>query len=299
MEAFLRLTPEEREAIDNFAFSQRLLSEGSDAARRFALLSLDCSVEIALRSYLLKKNVTREKVDSIKHFHELINECEAKGLQLPKEIKSAIYDLHEMRNRMYHGRIILIPSLMDLKSWSNSTSWLLRIITNFDPQEYFKSGYYERISLRLEDLTYVDELEKKFRIKPPYVKKLTWWSEIQRDVVEAGEKWDLYIHYRPRWPFFIPTLILVKCNPYDKPVSRDFILELESKASFLKTEKKVWRVWLGVVSSSGFDPKAKERAELHESRTLGLILVNPKDKEIICSGRGESRKASKWLITGV
>lgn len=156
---------------------------------------------------------------------------------------------------------------------------------------------HERLSLSPKDLEYVERLERKFRKKPPYVARLTWWSEVQRDVVEAGEKWDLYVHYRPRWPFFIPTLVLIKCNPYSEQVGKDYLLGLESKALFLKNEKKVWRVWLGVISSMGFEKEAKLRAEDHNGKTLGLVLIDPKLEESYCSYKGQCKKASKWLVS--
>lgn len=45
LEAFLRLTSTEREAVDNFAFAQSLLRKGGDAQRRFALISLDIALD--------------------------------------------------------------------------------------------------------------------------------------------------------------------------------------------------------------------------------------------------------------
>jgi hypothetical protein len=43
---FLGLLPEEREALDAFAFAQNLLERGGEVERRFALISLDNSVEV-------------------------------------------------------------------------------------------------------------------------------------------------------------------------------------------------------------------------------------------------------------
>jgi hypothetical protein len=292
---FLKLTPAEREAIDNFAFAQSLLQKGGDAERRFALICLDSSIEVILRAYLLKLGIESEHVNSIIKFSELLHECENRGLKIEQNIYENIWEIHNQRNEIYHGKTVLIPSKIDLEIWSKSVESLILKITNLDPMEYFKSREYERVSLTPEDLDYIEELERKFRRVPPYVKKLTWWSEIQRDAIEVGEKWDLYIHYRPRWPFFIPTLVLVKCNPFMKPISNDYALSLESKAMLLKNYKKVWRVWLGIVSSIGFEKNVIRRVEDHEGKNLGLILINPKNKIFYCSYRGECKKALNWL----
>jgi len=66
MKSFHRLIPEEKEAIDTFAFAMSLLDKGGDVERRFCLISLDNSYEIILRAFLLKKGVKREIVDSIR-----------------------------------------------------------------------------------------------------------------------------------------------------------------------------------------------------------------------------------------
>ncbi|MEM1574163.1 MAG: hypothetical protein QXI49_06750 [Candidatus Methanomethylicaceae archaeon] len=292
---FFKLTPGEREAIDNFAFSQSLLQKGGDAERRFALICLDSSIEVILRAYLLKLGIESERVNSIVKFSELLHECENKGLKIEPELHENIWEIHTQRNEVYHGKTIMVPSKINLETWSKSVESLILKITGINPMEYFKSRDYERVSLAPEDLNYVEELERKFKKTPPYVKKLTWWSEIQRDAIEAGEKWDLYVHYRPRWPFFIPTLVLVKCNPFNEPISNDYALSLESKAMLLKNYKKVWRVWLGIVSSNDFQKNVILRAEDYEGKNLGLILINPKNKIYYCSYRGECKKALYWL----
>ena len=204
--------------------------------------------------------------------------------------------MHEKRNALYHGKTIMLPTRSDIESWSKIVANIILRITGIDPFEYFLTKEFERITLLPEDLEYVQSLERRFRKVAPYISKLTWWSEIQRDVIEGGEKWDLYVHYRPRWPFFIPTLVLVKCNQYNSPISKHYVEELESKAHFLRNEKKVWRVWLGIISSLGFDKEAIIRAEDHEGRTLGFVLINPKEKSFYSSLRGQCKKAHKWLV---
>ncbi|MEM3612669.1 MAG: hypothetical protein QW090_04860 [Candidatus Bathyarchaeia archaeon] len=297
METFHELIPEEREAVDSFAFSQFLLKRGGDVERRFSLISLDNSFEIALRAFLLKKSVKKEVIDSVKTVSDLLFRCEKAGLEVSEQEKLSLNEMHQKRNMIYHGKAIMLPMQRDLEAWSKVVGIFIEKITGVNPFQYFETKCYERISISPTDLEYLVDLDRSFRKKPPYVSKLTWWSEIQRDVVEAGEKWDLYIHYRPRWPFFIPTLVLVKCNPYNEPINMEYLLYLESKALFLKSEKKVWRVWLGIISSDGFAKEAIVRAEDHEGKNLGLILINPKLKQFHASLKGHSRKALKWLIT--
>ena len=296
MEAYLKLLPEEKEAIDTFAFALHLLERGGDVERRFSLISLDNSFEILLRAYLLKKGVKREDVDALRKIDDLLWRCQKAGLEVSDEDKVFLYEMHQKRNQIYHGRVIMLPTKRDLEAWSKVVGSLLRKATGVDPFEYFERRSYERISLHPVDLEYVASLERNFRRKPPYISRLTWWSEVQRDVLEAGEKWDLYVHYRPRWPFFIPTLILVKCNPYNESVTKEYVLDLESKALFLKAEKKVWRVWLGVVSSNGFEKEAVVRAEDHEGKVLGLVLIDPLQRKFYSSRLGECKKALKWLV---
>lgn len=288
--------PEEREALDTFAFAQGLLEKGGDVERRFALISLDNSVEIKLRAYLLKRGVDRETVDGIRKLDDLLWRCMRAGLKVEEESRTSLYEMHHRRNQIYHGKMIMLPTKRDLEAWSKIVGSLMLQVTGIDPILYFKMKEYERISVLPEDLEYSSMLERNFRKKPPHISGLTWWSEIQRDVVEAGEKWDLYVHYRPRWPFFIPTLILVKCNPYNEPISADFALGLESKALLLKVEKKPWRAWLGIISSLGFREEAVSRAEDHEGKELGLVLIDPKLRKFHCSRRGQCKKALKWLI---
>lgn len=296
MENYFKLLPEEREALDTFAFAQDLLQRGGDVERRFCLISLDNAFEIILRAYLLKRGVRKEDVESLRKIDDLVWRCEKAGLKISETDKMSLYEMHQKRNQIYHGKIIMLPTKRDLEAWSRIVGSILYKVTEIDPFEFFKEKSYERISLHPADLEYVVGLERNFRRKPLHVPRLTWWSEIQRDVLEAGEKWDLYVHYRPRWPFFIPTLILVKCNPYNMKVTKDFVLDLESKALLLKTEKKVWRTWLGIVSSNDFEEEAIIRSKDHEGKTLGLILINPSQRTFYTSERGESKKALKWLI---
>jgi hypothetical protein len=296
MEAYLKLLPEEKEAIDTFAFALSLLQRGGDVERRFSLISLDNSFEIFLRAYLLKKGVKRGDVDTFRKIDDLLWRCERASLEISEENKVSLYEMHQKRNQIYHGKMIMLPTRRDLEAWSKIIASLLHKATGVDPLEYFERKSYERASLHPTDLDYVANLERNFRRKPPYISKLTWWSEIQRDALEAREKWDLYVHYRPRWPFFIPTLILVKCNSYNELVTKEYVLDLESKALFLRTEKKVWRVWLGIVSSNGFEKGAVIRSEDHEGKVLGLVLINPLEKKFYSSQRGECKKALKWLI---
>lgn len=86
--AFLKLIPEEREAVDNFAFAQSLINRGGDVERRFALICMDSSIEIVLRAYLLKIGLTRDKVEAIPTIHVLLTECESRGLELDKQTKT-------------------------------------------------------------------------------------------------------------------------------------------------------------------------------------------------------------------
>jgi hypothetical protein len=296
MEAYLKLLPEEKEAIDTYAFALNLLERGGDVERRFSLISLDNAFEIFLRAYLLKRGVRREDVDALRKIDDLLWRCEKAGLEISGEEKASLYEMRQKRNQIYHGKMIMLPTKRDLESWSKIIRSLLHKATGVDPLEYFEQKSYERLSIHPTDLEYVANLERNFKRKPPHFSKLTWWSEVQRDVIEAREKWDLYVHYRPRWPFFIPTLILVKCNPYNESISKEYVLDLESKALFLKAEKKVWRVWLGIISSNGFEKDAVMRSEDHEGRALGLVLINPLQKKFYTSQRGECKKALKWLI---
>ncbi len=296
MESFLKLLPEEKEAIDTFAFSQSLLGRGGDVERRFSLISLDNSFELALRAFLLKKGVKREDVDAFRKVDDLLWRCERAGLSVSEADKLSLYEMHHKRNEIYHGKMIMLPMKQDLEAWSRIVGKLLHESTGVNPVEYFEKKKYERVSLNPADLEYVANLERNFRRKSPYISKLTWWSEVQRDAVEASEKWDLYVHYRPRWPFFIPTLILVKCNPYNSPITKDQTLDLESKALFLKIEKKVWRVWLGIISSNDFEREAIIRAEDHKGESLGLVLINPTNKQCFSSRLGECERAKKWLV---
>jgi hypothetical protein len=296
MEAYLKLLPEEREAIDTFAFALSLLEKGGDVERRFSLISLDNSFEIFLRAYLLKRGVKREDVDDLRKIDDLLWRCERAGLEISDENRISLHEMHQKRNQIYHGKTVMLPTRRDLESWSKIVGSLLHKATGVNPLEYFERKNYERASLHPADLEYVASLERNFKRKPPYISRLTWWSEIQRDALEAGEKWDLYVHYRPRWPFFIPTLILVKCNPYNELITKENVLDLESRALLLKTEKKVWRVWLGIVSSNGFERDAVIRSEDHEGKVLGLVLINPLQKKFYSSHHGECKKALKWLI---
>jgi len=296
VEAFLKLLSEEREAIDTFALAQSLLEKGGDVERRFSLISFDNSFEIILRAFLLKKGVKREDVDTFRKVDDLLWRCERAGLKVSEEDKLSLYEMHQKRNEIYHGKMIMLPMKRDLEAWSKIVGALLRESTGVDPFEYFEKKSYERVSVHPADLEYVTSLERNFRRKPPYLSKLTWWSEIQRDALEAGEKWDLYVHYRPRWPFFIPTLILIKCNPYRGAISSDYVLDLESKALFLKTEKKVWRVWLSILSSNDFEKEAIMRAEDHEGKSLGLALIDAQTKKCYSSLCGECKRALKWLV---
>ncbi|MFQ5763264.1 MAG: hypothetical protein ACE5PO_09530, partial [Candidatus Bathyarchaeia archaeon] len=76
-----------------------------------------------------------------------------------------------------------------------------------------------------EDEEYLQIVEKRFKHKPPYVRKLTWWSDVERDVSPMGHHLDLYVHYRPRQPFFKPTLVFVTCNRERGPVTRDHLIQ--------------------------------------------------------------------------
>lgn len=293
---FLDLLPEEKEAIDTYAFAQSLLKKGGDTERRFALISLSNSFEILLRAFLLKRGVRREMVDGIRKVDELIFRCEKAGLEIDTQSKFVLYEMHEKRHLTYHGKTVLLPTIRDLEAWSKTLNKLILKATGVDAFEYFKSKEYERIFISPCDLNYVNRLERKFKKISPYMQKFTWWSEIQRDVIEVGEKWDLYVHYRPRWPFFIPTLVLVKCNPYNGPITIEHLINLESKALLLKMEKKVWRVWIGIISSNDFTKDAIVRAREHEGKQVGLILVNPREYKIYSSSKGQCKKASRWLI---
>jgi len=290
-----RRFPQEREAIDTYAFSQELMSRGGDIERRFALISLDNSLELILRAFLLKRGVSKDLVEGIRAFNDLLNRCIRAGLKVSDDDRRILYELHEHRNRIYHGRTLMLPTERDLKAWSTCIRKLILEVSGLDPQGYFEAKLHARASLTAEDLEYVDRLEDTFRSTPPYFPKLTWWSEIHRDVVEAGEKWDPYVHYRPRWPFFIPTLVLVKCNPYREPVDEETVISLESKASFLKLDKRVMRVWLGIVSSNDFTEKALRRALMHEGRGVGLVLINSSSNRAYCSMRGRvGRRINGW-----
>jgi len=303
---FLSLLPEEREAIDVFAFSQSLLEKGGDVERRFSLICLDNSFELILRAYLQKRGVRtvkwkkKDKVMELAVVHLNINDLlgysERAGLRIESDEKRALLLMHEKRNALYHGKTIMLPAKRDIEAWSTVVANLILRVTCIDPFEYFKTKEYERIAILPEDLEYVSNLERRFKTVAPYVSKFTWWSEVQRDVIEGAEKWDLYVHYRPRWPFFVPTLVLVKCNQYNKPVSKNYVENLESKAYFLKNEKKAWRVWLGIISSLGFEKDAIIRAEDHEGKVLGLVLINPKKKTFYHFSRGQCKKARKWLV---
>lgn len=296
MKEFSKLTPEEREIIDSFAFAQHLLEKGGDVERRFALISIDNLWELTLRTYLRKRGRSKKEVDEIRDWEKIFDECIKLGLEIDVDIKKDYFEIHNQRNAIFHGKTVMLPTMRDLIAWSKTLSLLIHKVTGIDPFEYFKKGLYERITLSPEDLEYVNQLEKCFKKKSPYIPKLTWWSEIQRDVVGAGEKWDLYIHYRPRWPFFIPTLILVKCNQYNRPVDKDYFLGLESRAILLKEEKKVWRVWVGVISSSGFSKSTIESIEAYEKKGVGMVLINPKSREYYSSSSKQCKKALKWLL---
>ena len=298
MEVFLNLLPEEREAVDTFAFAQGLLDKGGDVERRFCLISLDNSYEVVLRAFLLKKGVKREIVEAIRTVDDLFYRCQKAGLVVSNRERASLNEMHNRRNQTYHGKTVMLPTKRDLLAWSKVVSALIHRCTDLDPFLYFQMKSHERISLHPLDVQYLAGVERNFRKNPPHVSRLTWWSEIQRDALEAGEKWDLYVHYRPRWPFFIPTLVLIKCNPLARPASGEYVLDLESKAHFLKVEKKPWRVWLGIISSNGFEDEAVIRAEDHEGKGLGLILFNPKSKKCYHSKRGQCQKALKWLVLG-
>jgi len=227
---YAKLLPEEREAIDTFAFSQQLLEMGGDVERRFSLICLDNSFELTLRAYLRKRGVKKVRLkeeDRVVELEverlrisDLLSFSERAGLKIEDNEKVALLTMHDKRNALYHGKTALLPAKRDVEAWSIIVANLILRVTGIDPFEYFRTKEYERITILPEDLEYVASLERRFRKEAPYVPRFTWWSEVQRDVVERGEKWDLYVHYRPRWPFFIPTLILIKCNQYSKPVSK-------------------------------------------------------------------------------
>jgi hypothetical protein len=98
MEIFWNLMPEEREAIDSFAFAQSLLLKGGDVERRFSLICLDNSFEIVLRAFLLKRGVKRELVDAIKTVSDLLFRCEKAGLEVSEQEKHFLYEMHQRRN---------------------------------------------------------------------------------------------------------------------------------------------------------------------------------------------------------
>lgn len=58
----------------------------------------------------------------------------------------------------------------------------------------------------------------------------------------------------------------------------------------------MWRVWLGIVSSLKFEKDAVIRAEGHEGKVLGLVLINLSKKTFYSSLKGQCKKALKWLI---
>jgi hypothetical protein len=137
MEAYLKLLPEEKEAIDTFAFALSLLERGGDVERRFSLISLDNAFEIFLRAYLLKKGVRREDVDALRKIDDLLWRCEKAGLEISSEEKTSLYEMHQKRNQIYHGKTIMLPTKRDLESWSKIIRSLLHRATGVDPQEYF------------------------------------------------------------------------------------------------------------------------------------------------------------------
>jgi len=75
MESYLKLLPDEKEAIDTFAFAQTLLDRGGDVERRFSLISLDNSFEIILRAYLFKKGVKKMDIDMVRKIDDLLWRC--------------------------------------------------------------------------------------------------------------------------------------------------------------------------------------------------------------------------------
>lgn len=138
-EEFFKLIPEEKEAIDTFAFSQILLEKGGDVERRFALIALDNSLEIALRAYLLKRGVKKEVMEGVRKIDDLILRCEKAGLKVEEERKLSFYAMHQKRNQIYHGKTVMLPTRRDLEAWSKLVGSLIWEVTGINPFEYFKS----------------------------------------------------------------------------------------------------------------------------------------------------------------
>jgi len=146
-----------------------------------------------------------------------------------------------------------------------------------------------------EDERYVKMLLDRFRKRPPHISKLTWWSDIHPDVEVSGRHLDLYVHYRPRWPFFIPTLAFVVCNRNKRPINERDLVDTIAYARFLKDEKKVMRLWISIASNQGFTEDTIKYCKDFEKRDVGLVLVDTRNNTIFSSGRAQSQNAIKWL----
>jgi hypothetical protein len=60
---------------------------------------MDSSVEIVLRAYLLKIGLARDKVEAIPTIHGLLTECESKALELDKQSKTMVYEIHDRETK--------------------------------------------------------------------------------------------------------------------------------------------------------------------------------------------------------
>jgi hypothetical protein len=152
----------------------------------------------------------------------------------------------------------------------------------------------ERV-LPAEDERYVRAVLDRFRKTPPHIPRLTWWSDIHPDVEVAGRHIDLYVHYRPRWPFFIPTLAFVLCNREKRPVAEKDLFDVVAFARLLKDEKRVMRVWAAVASVNGFSEDALKYCSEFEKRDIGLVLVDTKNWTSFTNDKAQSRNAANWL----
>lgn len=127
-ELYTKLLPIEREAIDTFQLAEKLIAEGDDRFRRQALICLDNSIELLLKGFLTRKGMRKSEMNRIERFHHLLRLCIKFGLQLDEIDCKNILELHMIRNELYHGRKILVPTLRDLRAWAEFIKKLLMTI---------------------------------------------------------------------------------------------------------------------------------------------------------------------------
>jgi len=117
VQLYMKLLPIEREALDSLQLAEKLIMEGDDRFRRQALICLDNSVELLLKGFLVRRGLPKCEINRIGRFHQLLRTCIKLGLKLDDIDQKNLLELHMIRNDLYHGKRLLVPTLRDLRIW--------------------------------------------------------------------------------------------------------------------------------------------------------------------------------------